>query len=402
MIERVFKAFQYRDFRLMWIGACTSTIGTWMQTVAQQWLVYTLSKDDPFFLGLDGFLGQIPIVLFSLLGGVMADRTDRRKMLLGSQYVQMTTALILAGLTFAHVERVWHILILSFIVGSAQSFGGPAYSALIPSLVPKENLPNAIALNSIQFNVGRVIGPALGGITLTALGAAWCFGLNGISFVAVIISLYIIHAGFTPGKSSESMLTSMKQGISFIRKQDGMKPLILLSFLMTMLAIPLITFLPVFAKEVLHGTPKTFTALLCCSGVGSICGALIVAGMAKAKNQGRTALLMLLVLGVVTIVFARSTSVFLSCTMIFFAGASMITVFASITSLVQAITEDNMRGRVMSVYNVAFRGGMPFGMLIVGRLIPIYTAPLTMSVVGAFTILLGLYFLLVQRRVAQL
>lgn len=386
----------------MWIGACTSTIGTWMQTVAQQWLVYTLSKDDPFFLGLDGFLGQIPIVLFSLLGGVMADRTDRRKMLLGSQYVQMTTALILAGLTFAHVERVWHILILSFIVGSAQSFGGPAYSALIPSLVPKENLPNAIALNSIQFNVGRVIGPALGGITLTALGAAWCFGLNGISFVAVIISLYIIHAGFTPGKSSESMLTSMKQGISFIRKQDGMKPLILLSFLMTMLAIPLITFLPVFAKEVLHGTPKTFTALLCCSGVGSICGALIVAGMAKAKNQGRTALLMLLVLGVVTIVFARSTSVFLSCTMIFFAGASMITVFASITSLVQAITEDNMRGRVMSVYNVAFRGGMPFGMLIVGRLIPIYTAPLTMSVVGAFTILLGLYFLLVQRRVAQL
>ena len=164
----------------MWIGACTSTIGTWMQTVAQQWLVYTLSKDDPFFLGLDGFLGQIPIVLFSLLGGVMADRTDRRKMLLGSQYVQMTTALVLAALTFAHVERVWHILILSFIVGSAQSFGGPAYSALIPSLVPKENLPNAIALNSIQFNLGRVIGPALGGITLTALGAAWCFGLNGI------------------------------------------------------------------------------------------------------------------------------------------------------------------------------------------------------------------------------
>jgi predicted MFS family arabinose efflux permease len=402
LLQRVFKAFQYRDFRLMWIGACTSTIGTWMQTVAQQWLVYTLSKDDPFFLGLDGFLGQIPIVLFSLLGGVMADRTDRRKMLLGSQYVQMTTALVLAALTFAHVERVWHILILSFIVGSAQSFGGPAYSALIPSLVPKENLPNAIALNSIQFNLGRVIGPALGGITLTALGAAWCFGLNGISFVAVIISLYIINAGFTPGKSSESMLTSMKQGIGFIRMQDGMKPLIVLSFLMTMTAIPLITFLPVFAKEVLHGTPKTFTALLCSSGVGSICGALMVAGMAKTKNQGRTALLMLLVLGVATIVFAQSTSAILSCVMIFFAGAAMITVFASITSLVQAITEDGMRGRVMSVYNVAFRGGMPFGMLIVGKLIPIYTAPVTMSVVGVMTILLGLYFLLVQRRIARL
>jgi len=386
----------------MWIGACTSTIGTWMQMVAQQWLVYTLSKDDPFYLGLDGFLGQIPIVLFSLLGGVMADRMDRRKMLLGSQYVQMSTALTLAALTFLNVERVWHILVLSFIVGAAQSFGGPAYSALIPSLVPKENLPNAIALNSIQFNLGRVIGPALGGITLTAFGAAWCFGLNGISFVAVIISLYIINAGFTPAKSSESVLTSMKQGIAFIRTQEGMKPLILLSFLMTMMAIPLITFLPVFAKEVLHGTPKTFTALLCFSGIGAICGALMVAGMAKTKNQGRTALLMLIALGVATFVFARSTSVALSCVMIFFAGAAMITVFASITSLVQAITEDNMRGRVMSVYNVAFRGGMPFGMLIVGKLIPIYTAPLTMSVVGVLTMLLGLYFLLVQRRIAQL
>jgi predicted MFS family arabinose efflux permease len=386
----------------MWIGACTSTIGTWMQMVAQQWLVYTLSKDDPFFLGLDGFLGQIPIVLFSLLGGVMADRTDRRKMLLGSQYVQMTTALTLAALTFLNVERVWHILVLSFIVGAAQSFGGPAYSALIPSLVPKENLPNAIALNSIQFNLGRVIGPALGGITLTAFGAAWCFGLNGVSFVAVIISLYIINVGFIPSKSSESMLASMKQGIGFIRMQEGMKPLIVLSFLMTMMAIPLITFLPVFAKEVLHGNSGTFTALLCCSGVGAICGALMVAGLAKTKNQGRTALLMLLVLGAATIVFARSTSTILSCIMIFFAGAAMITVFASITSLVQAITEDNMRGRVMSVYNVAFRGGMPIGMLVVGKLIPIYSAPVTMSFVGVLTAVLGLYFLLVQRRIARL
>ncbi len=386
----------------MWIGACTSTIGTWMQVVAQQWLVYTLSKDDPFFLGLDGFLGQIPIVLFSLLGGVMADRTDRRKMLLGSQYVQMTTALVLAALTFAHVERVWHILVLSFIVGSAQSFGGPAYSALVPSLVPKENLPNAIALNSIQFNLGRVIGPALGGITLATVGAAWCFGLNGISFIAVIITLYMINTSFIPTKSGESMLTSMKQGIAFIRVQEGMKPLIVMSFLMTMMAIPLITFLPVFAKEVLHGSSETFTALLICSGVGAICGALMVAGLAKTKNQGRTALLMLIVLGVATIVFSQSTSVILSCIMIFFAGAAMITVFASITSLVQAITEDNMRGRVMSVYNVAFRGGMPIGMLVVGKLIPIYSAPLTMSVVGTTTILLGLYFLFVQRRITQL
>jgi len=402
LFSRVFKAFSYRDFRLMWIGACTSTVGTWMQTVAQSWLVYTLSKDNPFFLGLDGFLAQIPIMLFSLLGGVIADRTDRRTVLLGSQYVQMTTALTLAVLVHFHVEKVWHILCLSFIVGSAQSFGGPAYSALIPSLVPRELLPNAIALNSIQFNLARIIGPVLGGLALAYWGAEWCFGLNSLSFVAVIVSLYIIKAGFTPVKSHGAVLASMKEGIAFIRAQEGMKPLIVLSFLMTMLGIPLITFLPVFAKEVLHGDTHTFTQLLYCSGIGSVTGALMVAGLNKGKGQGRISLLMLILLGVVTVIFARSTSLALSSLMMFFGGAAMITVFATINSLVQAITEDNMRGRVMSVYNVAFRGGMPIGMLVVGKLIPIYTAPVTMSVVGVLTALMGLYFLLVQRRIARL
>jgi predicted MFS family arabinose efflux permease len=402
LIERVFKAFQYRDFRLMWIGACTSTVGTWMQTVAQSWLVYRLSKDNPFYLGLDGFLGQIPIMLFSLIGGVIADRRDRRTVLLGSQYLQMTCAFTLATLAYFHVVQVWHILCLSFTVGVAQSFGGPAYSALIPSLVPKEDLPNAIALNSIQFNLARIIGPVLGGVALVKLGADWCFGLNGISYVAAIISLYIIKVGFIPAKSSGAVLASMKEGIGFIRVQEGMKPLIVLSFLMTMLGIPLITFLPVFAKEVLHGDSKTFTQLLYCSGFGSVSGALMVAWLGKTKGQGARALLMLILLGVVTVIFARSTSVALSSVMMFFGGAAMITVFATISSLVQAITEDSMRGRVMSVYNVAFRGGMPIGMLIVGRLIPIYTAPVTMSVVGVLTATLGLYFLLIHRRIAQL
>jgi predicted MFS family arabinose efflux permease len=169
-----------------------------------------------------------------------------------------------------------------------------------------------------------------------------------------------------------------------------------------MLGIPLITFLPVFAKEVLHGDSKTFTQLLYCSGFGSVSGALMVAWLGKTKGQGARALLMLILLGVVTVIFARSTSVALSSVMMFFGGAAMITVFATISSLVQAITEDSMRGRVMSVYNVAFRGGMPIGMLIVGRLIPIYTAPVTMSVVGVLTATLGLYFLLIHRRIAQL
>ncbi len=197
MVARVFKAFQYRDFRLLWFGACTSSVGTWMQKLAQSWLVLQISG-SPFLLGLDAFLGEIPIFLFSLVGGVVADRTDRRHLLLASQLLQMSCAFVLAGLIAFHLVQVWHILTLSFVVGLAQAFGGPAYLALVPSLVKAEDLSNAIALNSIQFNVARVLGPALGGLALTKLGAAWCFGLNGVSFVAVIISLLLLHVRFVP------------------------------------------------------------------------------------------------------------------------------------------------------------------------------------------------------------
>ena len=274
MFTRVFKAFAYRDFRIMWFGACTSSVGTLMQTFAQAWLVLQLSKSS-FLLGLDSFLGSIPIVLFSLVGGVFADRTERQKLLLGSQFVQMACAFLLAGLFATGVVRIWQILTLSFVVGTAQSFGGPAYSALIPSLVKSEDLPNAIALNSIQFNLARVLGPMAGGVAL-ALGASWCFGLNGISFIAVIISLLIIRPQFVPNKSRESVLTSMQEGFVFIRRQGAMQALIVLAFMMTLLAFPLVVFLPVFAQDVFHGGPKFFTTFLVCSGIGSITGGVVV------------------------------------------------------------------------------------------------------------------------------
>src|SRR5580693_6785231 len=269
----------------MWFGACTSSVGTLMQTFAQAWLVLQLSGSS-FLLGLDSFLGIILFVLFSLVGGVLADRTERQKLLLGSQFVQMACAFILAGLFAAGLREVWPILTLSFVVGTAQSFGGPAYSALIPTLVKAEDLPNAIALNSIQFNVARVLGPTFGGVALL-LGASWCFSLNGISFVAVIISLLIIRPHFVPVKSRESVLFSMKEGFRFIRKQGTMEALIVLAFLMTLLAFPLVVFLPVFARDVFHGGPNLYTVFLVCSGVGSICGALMVAALGKHKHMGR-------------------------------------------------------------------------------------------------------------------
>ena len=254
-LGRTFRAFRHRDFRLMWLGACASTIGTFVQQFAQSWLVYDLTK-DPFYLGLDLFLGQLPIILFSLVGGVFADRLDRRKMLLGSQYIQMICAFVLAALFFTHTVRIWQILSLSFIVGLGQSFGGPAYSALLPTLVPVEDLANAIAMNSIQFNLARVLGPAIGGLAYATVGATWCFALNGISYLAVIASLAMIQVKFVPQKSKESILKSMKEGLRFVREREGLPALVFLAFFTTALGFSLTGFLPVIVQAVFHQGPR--------------------------------------------------------------------------------------------------------------------------------------------------
>jgi predicted MFS family arabinose efflux permease len=400
LLSRVFQAFQYRDFRLMWFGACTSSIGTWMQKLAQSWLVLQLSN-SPFLLGLDAFLGELPIMLFSLLGGVAADRRDRRHLLLASQVLQMTCAFVLAILFATGVVRVWHILCLSFFVGLAQAFGGPAYQALIPSLVSNENVSNAIAMNSIQFNVARVIGPVLGGLALAKLGPSWCFSLNGASFLAVIVSLLMIRIAFVPGKR-EPVLDSLKSGLRFVRKHESMPSLLVLAFAMTMLGVPLIVFLPVFARDVFAKGVNTYMLLLCTYGVGSIAGALVVAAVGHRPGKGRAALLFLMSLGVTMTVFALSRSLALSCVFLFLAGASLVGVLSMVSSLVQEITTDAMRGRVMSVYNVAFRGGMPVGSLLTGSLAPHFTAPAVLAVNGVLLLVMGVYFLAVQRRVSTL
>ncbi|MGA9388855.1 MAG: MFS transporter [Candidatus Sulfotelmatobacter sp.] len=401
MLARVFKAFQYRDFRLMFIGACTSSIGTWMQIVAQGWLIYRLSH-SAFLLALDQFLGGIPIFLFSLIGGVVADRVERRKILLGSQYVQMASAGLLTILVGTGLVHVWHILCLSFISGLAQAFGGPAYQALIPTLVEKDDMPNAIALNSIQFNVAVMVGPALAGQALAKLGEKWCFGLNALSFLAPIISLSLIKARFLPVKTTESMFASLKQGIQFARRQTSMEALILLAFCMTSLSMPMRTYIPVFVKDIFHRGPETYGNLLSLMGLGSIFGSLTIASAGNFKRKGRVALVALILLGASISAFALSKSVPFSGVMLVLVGASMMAVFATVNSLVQLITTNEMRGRVMSVYNVAFRGGMPMGNLLSGWLVPVFTAPVVLGINGFLLVLLALYFLLLQRRLAAL
>ena len=226
-LRRIAAALHHRDFRVLWFGACFSSIGTWMQSLAENWLVLSLTA-SAFYLGLDAFLQQLPIMLFTLIGGVVADRHDRRLTLMASQWVQLSTAAILAALVFFGVVEVWHILVLSFITGTAQAFGGPAYQSLIPSLVGKQDLTNAIALNSIQFNVARMLGPLLAGGTLAVLkrwgvadmtALAICFAFNALSFLAVILSLMSLHLKHLPAARTQNMFGELKQGIAYVQEQ---------------------------------------------------------------------------------------------------------------------------------------------------------------------------------------
>jgi len=385
----------------MWFGACTSSVGTWMQRAAQAWLVLQLSN-SPFLLGLDAFLGELPVVALALLGGVAADRRDRRHLLLVSQIVQMSCAITLALLLAFQALRVWHILCLSFVSGLGQAFGAPAYQALLPSLVPIEHLSNAIAMNSIQFNLARVVGPALGALVLTELGAAWCFGLNGASFLAVIAALLLVEVSFVPARSKEPVLESMREGIRYVRQRPGMLSLIGLAFAITMLGVPLVVFLPVFARDVFARGPSTYMLLMSIFGAGSIVGALAVAATGHLRTKGRHALLFLGGLGVMMSAFAFSRTLAASCVFLFAAGACLVGALSLVSTLVQELTEDKLRGRVMSVYNVAFRGGMPLGSLATGALAPYLSAPGALAINGALLLFVAAYLIFVQRRVAAL
>jgi len=401
-VTRMFAAFTYRDFRVQWIGACTSSIGTWMQIVAQNWLVLSLTH-SAFFLGLDAFLQQLPIILFSLAGGVLADRHDRRRTLLASQYVQMATSATLAVLMYFHVVQIWHILTLSFVTGVAQSFGGPAYQSLIPSLVDKKDLPNAVALNSIQFNLARVLGPLLFAATLSVF-MTWgydepqamnaCFLLNSLSFVVVINTLMALHVKHIPPAASSGMRDELKNGLSYVWHHGTLVGLTALAAATTFLGFAVLTFLPLFAQQVFKQGASTYSHLMAFSGAGSIVGALTVAWLGKSKRMGLTALLMQIVYGGLIIAFALSRSLPLSEALLFLTGFALMIVFSTVTSLVQLIAPNEMRGRVMSIYMLAFRGGMPLGSLVSGWLATLTSAPTVLIVNGVLLSLVAAWFLL--------
>jgi MFS family permease len=403
--RRTLAAFTYRDFRVQWFGACTSSVGTWTQTTAQNWMVLSLTG-SAFFLGLDAFLQQLPIMLFTLIGGVLADRRDRRKTLLTSQYIQMATATTLALLVYFDLVKIWQVLALSFTTGLAQAFGGPAYQSLIPSLVDKKDLPNAVALNSIQFNVARVLGPLLFSATIAAFatwkfsdqqGMAACFALNALSFLVVISTLMSLRVKHIPRPvGGQSMREELRGGLSYVRHHDSLVAIIILAAATTFLGFAVLTFLPLFAQQVFHEGAQTYSHLMAYSGAGSIVGALIVAWLGKFPRMGLTALLVQAVYGGLIILFALSRVLWISELLLFLTGVALMVVFSTVTSLVQLIAPNEMRGRVMSIYMVAFRGGMPLGSLVSGYLATSLGAPMVLGINGVLLIAVAGYFLLVQ------
>ena len=407
----MFVAFTYRDFRVQWFGACTSSIGTWVQIAAQNWMVTSLTG-SAFFLGLDSFLQQLPIMLFTLVGGVLADRRDRRRTLLGSQYLQMTTAVTLALLVYFNFVTITYILMLSFITGVAQAFGGPAYQSLVPSLVDKKDLPNAVALNSIQFNIARVIGPLLFAATISIATRRWglpepqamaiCFAVNAVSFLVVINTLMALRVKHIPPTQQKSMKAELAGGIQYVRQQSVLLALIVLAAATTFLGFAVLTFLPLFARTVFNAGADTYSRLLAFSGAGSVVGALIVAWLGKIPRMGLLSLLVQAVYGLLIVAFALSRTLWLSEALLFLMGSALMIVFSSVTSLVQLIAPNEMRGRVMSIYMLAFRGGMPLGSLASGWAATYLGAPAVLQINGVLLVAVAIYFLVRSHGVREI
>ena len=378
------------------MGALTSSIGTWMQKVAQAWLIVTMSGSrSAFFLGLDSFLGELPLLLFTTIGGVFADRRDRRHLILMSQISQMLLAVVLAYLVYTKHIRIWHVLAFSSIAGGVRAFGGPAYQSLIPTLVGKEDLPNAIALNSIQFNLAQVLGPLAAGAALAAFGMTACFGLNAISFLFVIAAVLALREVRVPPMAMESLISQCRDGLRFVRGSPRLLSVMSLGFFGVFLGAPLLIFLPVVTRDVFHRDVGLYTQLMTFSGAGAVAGALVVAWLGKNKHMGRILLILLTLLGTIIVGFGLSRNTYLSASILFVGGLLFVMCSSLTTSLAQLLAPPAFRGRVISIYLVAFLGGSPLGALASGWLITRFgSAPMMLIVNGTALTLLALHFLI--------
>jgi MFS family permease len=373
-IPRLARALRHRDFRLFWTGNFLSNIGTWMQNIAQGWLVLQLTN-SAFWLGVVGFAASFPILLFALIGGVIADHVNKRKMLMVTQSAMMIFAFIMAALAYFKIINVNEIVFLALGTGIAMSLNTPTYQALVPQLVPREDLTNAIALNSAQFNMSRVLGPTLGGFAMAIFGVAGNFFLNGLSFLAVLIALTRIRYTEPAAPAEGHLWEKLKQGFIYVFRHSAMSSLVLLVAIGSLLAIPYLTFVPYFARDVLGSDEPGLGVLMACSGAGAFLGAITIASLANLRRRGLFVVRASVGFYAAIIAFTFSRNFYLSGLLLAVAGYCMIISVATINSLLQHLAEDHMRGRVMSIYSTAFLGLPPIGCLVAGSLSHLFYAP---------------------------
>lgn len=373
-IPRLARALRHRDFRLFWTGNFLSNIGTWMQNIAQGWLVLQLTN-SAFWLGVVGFAASFPILLFALIGGVIADHVNKRKLLMVTQSAMMIFAFIMAALAYFKVINVHEIVFLALGTGIAMSLNTPTYQALVPQLVPREDLTNAIALNSAQFNMSRVLGPTLGGFAMALVGVAGNFFLNGLSFLAVLVALTRIRYVEPAAPQEGHLWEKLKQGFIYVFRHSAMSSLVLLVAIGSLLAIPYLTFVPYFARDVLGSDEPGLGILMACSGAGAFLGAITIASLMHLRRRGLFVVRASAGFYAAIIAFTFSRNFYLSGLLLSVAGYCMIISAATINSLLQHLAEDHMRGRVMSIYSTAFLGLAPIGCLIAGSMAHAVGAP---------------------------
>jgi MFS family permease len=385
------RALAHRNFQLFFSGQLISLIGTWMQSVAQAWLVYRMTGSS-LLLGAVGFASQFPVFLVAPLGGIVADRHNRHRVVIATQVASMILALILAGLTLTRVVTVWEIFVLAMLLGVVNAFDIPGRQSFIVDMVGKEHLMNAIALNSSMFNAARIIGPAVAGIMVARIGEGWCFFANGISYIAVIIGLLMMRV---PERkrlaASASPLAHIMEGFRFVRHTAPIRALLLLLGLVSLVAMPYTVLMPLFADRVLHGGARALGILMGATGVGALLGALTLASRSGVSGLGRWVALSCAGFGVSLVLFSFSRVFWLSAALLLPVGFCMMLQMSSSNTLIQAMVPDHLRGRVMAVYSMMFMGMAPLGALLGGALADRLGAPVTVAM-GAVAALGGAAF----------
>jgi MFS family permease len=391
-MRSTFRALRHRNFQLFFAGQLISLIGTWMQTVAQSWLVYRLTQ-SPWLLGLAGFAGQAPVFFLATVGGAVADRRQRRDVLIATQTASMLLAFVLAAITLSGRVRVWEIFVLAAMLGAVNAFDIPARQSFIVEMVGRDDLGNAIALNSSMFNGARVLGPSVAGLLVATIGEGWCFFVNGVSFLAVIAGLLAMRV---PRRQipplAVSPLAHAAEGFRFVARTAPMRAILGLLAVVSMMGMPYTVLMPVMAQDVLHGGATALGILTGATGAGALAGALLLAARQGVRGLGRWIAVAAATFGVALVVFSLSRTLWLSAALLVPVGGAMMVQMASSNTMLQTMAPDGLRGRVIALYAMTFMGMAPLGALLAGGLAARVGAPDTIAAGGVISIVAAAIF----------